>query len=114
MCAAVPGRRVRVEMDGEAVGIAFETDAARVETAPEGAHVRVQTSRRATVALADAETSLVQAVETGALEITGTPDDVIAFHEALRSYFQGAVRAPSFPALLRAFRRSIHEGGSRT
>jgi hypothetical protein len=98
-------------MDGEAVTIALDAGGARVEAAPAAAHVRVRTSRRATVALADAETTLAGAVETGALEIVGTPDDVIAFHDALQCYFHGAVRAPSFPGLLRAFRRSIHEGG---
>ena len=114
MCDAAPGRRVRIDMDGERVDVAITGGEARVGLPAGQAAVRVSTSRRATVALVDAETTLVAAVESGAIEIVATPDDVVAFHDALHGYLHGAVRAPSFPDLLRQFRRSRAEGGMHT
>lgn len=112
LCAAAPGRCVRIEMDGEVVAVAVDPAGVDVVPPSRPADVHVHTSRRATLALADGATTLLGAAEAGAVEIVGTPDDVVAFHDALHCYFHGAVRAPSFPALLAAFRRRAwSEGG---
>ena len=41
---------------------------------------------------------------------TRRPDDVIRFHEGLMQWLHGAVRSPSFPGLLREFRRTASPG----
>jgi hypothetical protein len=54
--------------------------------------------------LIDARLTLLDAVLSDALAMTGAPDDLLAFHDGLIAYVHGAVRAPSFPALLSAYR----------
>ena len=112
MCAPVAGRTVAIEADGEALSLRFGVDAARAADPASAADVRVRTSARAVLALADGECSLLEAVFGDQLVLQGTPEAVIAFHDALVAYLHGAVRAPSFPGLLRRFRARA-QGGVR-
>jgi hypothetical protein len=110
MCAPVAGRLVAIGADGEELALRFAADGVRA-AAPGGVpDLSVRTSRDAVLALVDAECSLLEAVLSDRLVLRGTPDDVIAFHDALVAYLHGAVRAPSFPGLLRRFRAHAHGG----
>lgn len=110
MCAPVAGRRVAIDADGEAFALRFERNVVHAAAPEAGPELSVRTSRRAVLALVDARYSLLEAVLNEHLDVRGTPDDVIAFHDALVAYLHGAVRAPSFPGLLRRFRAHAHGG----
>jgi hypothetical protein len=73
--------------------------------------IDVRTTRATVLALIDAELSLVDAVLADHLSLRGALPDLLAFHEGLTTYVHGAVRAPSFPALLAAYRRPAHAPG---
>lgn len=105
MCGALAPRTLRLAVDGEVVTLRFATGAVVVGAAEDPAAVALQTSRETILAVIDAEHSLVSAALAGVLDLTGTPTDVAAFHDAFMLYLEGGVRAPSFPRLLGAFRR---------
>jgi hypothetical protein len=69
-----------------------------------------RSSTRATIlGVIDGETTARRAVLDERLLMRGRLDDVVAFHDALVAYVHGAVRAPSFPRLLRAYRGTPRE-----
>jgi hypothetical protein len=41
------------------------------------------------------------------LHVTGSSDDLAAFHEGFLLYLRGAVRCPSFPPLLERFEQEL-------
>jgi len=102
-CRRMAPRSVRIETDGEAVHMSFEKSAVRFD-ADSGATIDVRTSRDAILALVAGEITLAQAVLDDALWLRGEADDLLAFHDGLMAYLHGAIRAPSFPALLRDYR----------
>ena len=53
---------------------------------------------------------LADAVLSGALELSGDLESLVAFHEGLMLYLAGAVRSLEFPRLLEAFRRQRPSG----
>ncbi|HZZ45471.1 MAG TPA: SCP2 sterol-binding domain-containing protein [Pseudonocardia sp.] len=74
------------------------------------AGARVSTSRATILDVLDAELSLVEAVESGRLEVRGSLDDVLRAHDTLIAYAHASVRAPSVPALLSALRTDARGG----
>lgn len=68
------------------------------------AGARVVGTRATVVDVLDAVVTLDRAVETGALTVHGSLDDVLRAHDTLRAYVHAAVRAPSQPGLLDALR----------
>jgi hypothetical protein len=44
------------------------------------------------------------------IRLFGTLDDLLEMHDTLRLYLQAAVRSPSAPRLLRAFRQRVAAG----
>jgi hypothetical protein len=95
---------VSIEVDDEALGVRAVAARVEVTPAPSRAHVHVVTDRRTILALVDGDLSLVDAVIRDQLSLRGAVADLARFHDALWVYLQGAVRAPSFPQLLRAYR----------
>ena len=97
-------RVVRLDVDGEVVGLRCAPRAVSVERDVEHPTIAVRTGRADILAVIDAEASLLSAVLDDRLHLQGSPDDLLAFHDALMLWVHGAVRAPSFPGLLRSFR----------
>jgi len=68
------------------------------------AGTRVTVSRGTVLDVLDAVITLDRAVESGALTVHGTLDDILRAHDTLKAYVHAAVRAPSQPGLLTALR----------
>lgn len=79
-----------------------------VRDEPEGfSGPRITTSRAAIVDVLDARMGLHDAVQTGAVTVAGSLDDILRVHETLLAYVHAAVRAPSVPGLLSALREGV-------
>jgi len=105
MCRRLDTRRVDLRVDDEHVPVLFARDEARIVADASPGTVEVRTTRTAVLRVIDARDTLVSAVLADRLVLRGAPRDVLAFHDGLMAYVQGAVRARSFPELLRQFRR---------
>jgi hypothetical protein len=104
-------RTVVLRVDGGAITLTFGKDGAYTHAAGAAtADVEIESARATILGVIDGETSLAEAVLDERLLMRGRLDDVVAFHDALVAYVHGAVRAPSFPALLRAYRAKPREG----
>jgi hypothetical protein len=106
-CRRLAPRRVRLRVDGRVLHLRFSAaEAVFGDDAPRDTRVAidVDTTTAAILQVIDAEASLLDAVLDGRLELRGGVDDLLAFHDGLMTYVHGAVRAPSFPRLLRDFR----------
>ncbi|XXX77463.1 hypothetical protein WMF30_01640 [Sorangium sp. So ce134] len=107
--ARLAGRAVAIRVDGERFVVDADGCAARVRAAGAGEEpaeaVRVATSRRAILDVIDARRSLAAAVLADEVEVVGALERLVEAREALLAYVHGAVRCPSFPALLERFRR---------
>ena len=68
------------------------------------AGARIAASRDAVLDVLDARVGLADAVQAGAVRVHGALDDILRAHDTLLAYVHAAVRAPSQPALLDAFR----------
>ena len=106
MCGMLAPREVELRIDGESVSLAFAPDAARRLSRARAPTVRLVTSRQTILHVLDAHLTLQEAVERDAIMLQGRTEDLSRFHDALLTYVRGAVRAPSFPALLDRFRRA--------
>lgn len=71
---------------------------------PATADVRITTSRDAIVGVLDADVALQEAIDTGAVTVFGSLDDVVRVHDTLHAYVHAAVRAPAQTELLDALR----------
>lgn len=107
MAVALGEREVRLTVDGEVVAV--ESDGARVwlRDEPGTPAVTLSTTRREIVALVDAERSLVTSVVEGRTTLRGRVADLAAFHDGLLEFLRGAVRSPSFPWMMDAFRGDV-------
>lgn len=72
-----------------------------------GADTCVVTTRTSILDILDAAISLDRAVESGAVQVRGTLDDIMRAHDTMRAYVHAAVRAPSHPALLSGLRAGV-------
>jgi len=105
MCRRLDARRVALRVDDERVAVVFARDEARIVSDASPGTVEVRTSRTAVLRVIDARDTLMSAVLADRLVLRGAPRDVLAFHDGLMAYVHGAVRARSFPELLRQFRQ---------
>lgn len=95
---------VELDVDGEVFWLRGG-DRLRVSDGAAGmAGVRIVTSRGTILHLLDARMGLGEAVESGAVSVLGTLDDVQRAHDSLLAYVHATVRAPSQPALLSELR----------
>ncbi len=107
MAAALGVREVTITVDGEVTAV--QSDGARVwlRDEPVAPAVTLTTTRREIVALVDAERSLVTSVVLGQTVLRGRVADLAAFHDGLLEFLRGAVRSPSFPWMMDAFRGDV-------
>lgn len=71
---------------------------------PVAADVRITTSRAAIIGVLDADVALPEAIDTGAVTVVGSLDDVVRVHQTLHAYVHAAVRAPAQAGLIDALR----------
>lgn len=103
VAAGLGRREVRVQVDGEELAICSD---GRQLTLVDAALYPVAYAQATTAALRsilEGEESLENAVLAQRIHLQGCLDDLVAFYEALRSYFNAAVRCPSFAGLLREY-----------
>jgi hypothetical protein len=101
MAEHLAGRVLAIAVDGDIVDLAFDGTVLGVPVR----RVELTSTRAAILAVVDGDRTLADALLDGSLFLRGALDDVLACHDALMAYLHGAVRAPSFPLLLRRFRR---------
>lgn len=107
MADALGPRDVLLAISGETVAVTTRGGEVTAHAAPpEGFAPRVvlATERATVLQLADAERTIVDAVVSGEVTLRGDVDDLVAFHDGLMAFLHGAVRSPSFPALLDEYR----------
>lgn len=105
MCRQFAPRVVVLHVDGEVVPVVFSHHDAHFVEMQSDHHVEVRTTKRGILSVVDAESTMMEAVLDERLMLRGSPDDLLAFHDGFLMYVHGAVRAPSFPSLLDAYRR---------
>lgn len=111
MCEALAPREVRLHVDGENVAVAFTDAGAAMLPSPSRPSVELQTTGAAILDLIGARETLASAVLADRLVLRGALGDVLAMHDGVVAYLHGAVRAPSFPALLRRYREAVQSAG---
>ena len=104
LAAALAALAVTITVGDEQLGIRSDGTRVVVGEPASAPQVRVSTGRATILALVDGAVSLVDAVLADDMRLVGEVADLARFHDALWLYLQGAVRAPSFPVLLRVFR----------
>ena len=95
---------VELDVDGELFSLrgGHSLEVLDGSAGEEGA--RITTSRAAIVDVLDAKVDLGEAVQSGAVDVQGSIDDVLCAHDTLLAYVHAAARAPSQPGLLAALR----------
>jgi len=104
LCTQLASRSVLLVIDGETVALAFDHSGAHLLPELHNPTVQLHASRRTILDVIDARLTLYEAVLADSIVLEGNIDDLVAFHDGLLTYIQGAVRCPSFPALLDHFR----------
>jgi len=104
LCRHFAGHTVAIHVDGETVPLSFTARRVFFQHGGSSHVVRIVTGRSTILDLVDARRSLVDAVLGDQLQLLGSPDDLLHFHDGLMIYLHGAVRAPGFPSILRNYR----------
>ncbi len=104
MALALAGKRVLIEIDHEAIALRFADGTVYTEDPHGHFDVEARTSKAVILGLVDGQHTLMSTVLEDLFFLRGAMPELLAFHEGLTFYLQGAVRAPSFPGLLRRFR----------
>jgi hypothetical protein len=104
ICQAIAGKSLALTIDADRMflrvtrfGIEFVTDTGDSD-------VRIESDRSTVLDTIDARLTLESAIRSGRLLVVGTREDLASCHEALLFFVRGAVRSPSFPALLEEYR----------
>ena len=105
ICANLAGRTISIEVDGEQVFLDCKVLELLFPDHIENPDIRITTSRRTIVDALDAGVTIEEAIRDGRLFASGRKDYIASGHAALLFFVRGAVRSPSFPALLDEFRR---------
>jgi len=106
MLAPLRGLELELILDAEALHLRFEHG---VELTAGGGELvpgcpRIECRLPTILAVLDAKLSLVEAVESDALQVRADLDRLVLLHEGLLAYVHGAVRCPGFPELLTRLR----------
>jgi hypothetical protein len=102
LCSQMAGRQAWFSIGGDPVRLAFIPDRILLQP-PEGdgdLSVRLITDWATVLDLADAKLTLVDAVLSSRLDLLAEAKELALFYAATLTYLRGAVRCPSFPALL--------------
>jgi hypothetical protein len=95
---------VELDVDGELFSLRGGHRLEVSDGAADAPGTRIATSRTAILEVLDAKVGLAQAVEAGSIAVRGSLDDIQRAHDTMLAYVHAAVRAPSQPELLAAFR----------
>ena len=94
------GLRVDVSIDRETpVRLQLDSEPWTTRTPATEAHVYAEIRQSNLIAILEGVLAIDEAIEAERLQLRGQLDHLLSFLEALRCWFHGAVRAPSFPAL---------------
>lgn len=104
LCTQLASRSVLLVVDGEAVALAFEHSGAHLLPELHNPTVQLHASRQTILDVIDARLTFYEAVLADSIVLQGDVENLAAFHDGLLTYIQGAIRCPSFPALLDHFR----------
>jgi hypothetical protein len=105
ICANLAGRAISIDVDGEQVYLDCKILELLFPDGIENPDVRIATSRRTILDAIDARVTIEEAIRDGRLFASGRQEYISSCHTALLFFVRGAVRSPSFPALLQEFRR---------
>jgi hypothetical protein len=100
MAEALGRRDVDVDVDGERLAICGNARHLAIADAAINPTAYARASNDALRAILNGSHSLESAVLAELIELRGPLDDLVAFYEALKAYFNAAVRCPSFAGLL--------------
>lgn len=104
MVELLGGREVWIHAEGSGVSVYPRAGSAGsrllILDRPQRPAVTAEASRQALCELLEARYSLAEAIYNDKILLQGELDDLLAFQDALDVYFCGAVRCPSFPAIL--------------
>jgi hypothetical protein len=100
LCAALDGMVLAMRIDGEGVAVGFSPLPCVTSGARRNADVKVRSSRRAILDVIDGNVTLENAVLEDRIVLLGSVPALVRFHDGLRVYLNGAVRAPGFAGLL--------------
>jgi hypothetical protein len=95
---------VALVVDDEAFSLSGGRALAVTDGDTDTAGVRITTSRSTILDVLDGRLDLRDAVDTGAIGVLGSLDDVLRVHDTLHAYVHAAIRAPSQSGLLDALR----------
>jgi hypothetical protein len=111
ICRMLAGYEVAIVLDTEKLALCFEEDGPVVRRSAQQPTVHFIATRHTLLDLIDAKFTLEFAITRDILHVRGKMNALIQFYEALRLYIHGAVRSPSFPALLSDYRyRNLSSG----
>jgi len=111
MCRRLAPQDIAITVDSETVRLKFAREAVLPVKRLAHPTVMVRTGRKAILDLIDARSTLLDAAVEERLHLRGSPDDLARFYDGLMAYLHGAVRSPSFPALLQRFRYPAARSG---
>lgn len=101
--ASLGGRSVNIAVDDERLALLARRGRLVISAPLEHPTTSARTSRRALRRLLEGEVDLTRAILADEVALFGGVDDLTNLYDALLCYFRGAVRSPSFPALLDDF-----------
>lgn len=107
LAATLAALDVSIAVGDESIVLRSDGEALLLEDPARPARVEVATERTTLLALLDGDLALVDAVLAGRVRLRGEAPDLARFHDALWLYLQGAVRVPSFAALLQKYRSPL-------
>jgi hypothetical protein len=115
MCAALDGMTVAITVDGEAVDVKSDGRAMRVRSLKRDQKITVEitTARAAILDVLHGRTTLTAAVLADSVRARASLDSLVRLNHGLAMYVHGAVRAPSFPAILERFELGCRRSPSR-
>jgi hypothetical protein len=116
LCAAMRDRVALFRVDGPPVLVSFGEGRATVDPVITRAPVGIESalSKQTILDLLDGELSLEEAVLSDRFFVRAPVSELHVFFQALLHYLRGAVRCPSLPTLLAAYRRGDAPAAART
>ena len=105
MCAELEGAGVAIRVDDESVVVTCDGTGMRVDewSGREQPSAEIRTSREAILHVLNGKLAMANAVLTDAVRARASLETLVRLNRGLTMYVHGAVRAPSFPELLKRF-----------
>jgi hypothetical protein len=103
LVASLTPETVSCRVDRERFSVVFGASAVTLERWRKGAALEIELSRQVVRRLLAGHTSVREALLCDELRVRGTTAALLRLTDGLAAYLHGAVRSPSFPALLHRF-----------